>query len=125
MKKGHFLFEMVLMSISALMILMLLVTQSGAMLYFLAWQALLGIMQFIHALILTYNFKKDVVIWHALRIYWIIVGIVLIGLLFRNEAWLPAQLYTFLVFVLPWFNAIYLTMLTYRYCKKTPLSKDI
>ncbi len=116
MNKNNFLFEIVLMSVSAIMMLILFMNP-GTFLFFIGWQGLVGIMQFIHALILTYKFKKDLSIWAALRTYWIIAGLVFMGLLLRNEQWFPTQASMFVIYVLPWFNAIYLTMLTYRYSK--------
>ena len=118
MNKNNFLFEAVLMSISAVMMLILFINK-GTFLYFIGWQGLLGIMQFIHALVLTYKFKKQLSVWVALRTYWIIAGLVLMGLALRNEQWLPVTVSLFAIYVLPWFNAIYITLLTYRFSKKT------
>jgi len=106
------------MGFSVIMFLLLLFTNGAAFIYFIVWQAVLCFLQFTHALILTFYFRKDVSIWPALRIYWTLMGIALMGWVLRKEPWFSPQLYTFLIFVLPWFTAIYITMLTYRYSNK-------
>ena len=118
MTKKHFIIEAALLAFSLLMLLALIFTGKGFFLYFLVWQAILGCIQFIHAVILTFIYKKDPSIWRALRLYWFLIALVLTGLAFHLEAWMPEQLGVFSIYVLPWFSAIYFGMLTYTYSKE-------
>jgi hypothetical protein len=73
MKPGHFLFETLLIIITMMFGFRFFINSSNG-LDFMAWLALLGILQVAHAFAITLLYRRHPLIFKAILIYWLIVG---------------------------------------------------